>query len=141
MREYSLKVSVDVTQQLHFSVCDIHVWTEGIKQLKEALNQLELSAAPGVSASVNRAPCGPMACCANMKQASTRAACGIEWDEHQLTLSHPFTRALLLTDTAQRRKLCGLVWKCIMCSSDHPPSVPSFHCLKNRGWWCWQSRE
>lgn len=70
------------------SLCeDIHVQSERITQLKEAVKQLGLSAAHGVSAPVNKAPYSPRRAMTgdNTEQTSTPAAPGIQGDEHPLT--------------------------------------------------------
>lgn len=66
---------------------DIRVQSEHVTQLKEAVKQLGLSAAPGMSAPVNKAPCCPRRAMMgdNTEQTSTPTAPGIQRDEHPLT--------------------------------------------------------
>lgn len=94
------------------SLCEeIHVRSERITQLKEAVKQLGLSAAPGVSAPVNKASGCPGRAMTgdNIEQTSTLAAPGIQRDEHPLTFS-----SLPLLPTVEGvgggERLCVLVW-------------------------------
>lgn len=94
------------------SLCEeIHVRSEHITQLKEAVKQLGLSAAPGVSAPVNKASGCPGRAMTgdNIEQTSTLAAPGIQRDEHPLTFS-----SLPLLPTVEGvgggERLCVLVW-------------------------------
>lgn len=103
---------------LNFSLWEIHVQSERLTQLKDAVKQLGLSATPGVSAPVNKAPCSSRQTMTreNIEQTSTPATLGIQNIEHPLTfLFLPLLLDWITEPSGGSGRWVLAVCLCVMC--------------------------